>query len=355
MWRSMTLKIRDRAIGANAPCYVIAEAGSNHNRDFAQAKVLVEVAAEAGADAVKFQTFKAHSMYPRDSRPVDYLVEKGITSSIYEVIRETEMPDEWIPELAALCDDLDIHFLSTAFDEASVDSLSPYVPAFKIASYELTHLPLIQHAARFGRPMIMSTGVASMDDIEDAVGAVRDAGNQSICLMQCTAKYPAPLDTINIAAIPILREAFGVPVGLSDHSSHPTAAPCAAAAVGAAVVEKHFTLSRHLPGPDHAFALEPEELQEMVQSIRRTEIAMGQSKKEVQDIEKELYDYRRGIYTTRALHRGHELRADDLVILRRAGAPDTGLQPRDLSTVTGRAISQDVEAHHLLGPEDLEP
>lgn len=349
------LRIGNKDVGDGAPCYVIAEAGSNHDGSLDQARSLVKIASKAGADAVKFQTFKASTMYPRRSGTVDYLERLGVSASIYDIVESLEMPYEWIKELAGLCEEQGLHFLSTPFDEASVDALEPFVQAFKIASYELTHIPLIRYAARRGKPMILSTGAGTMEEIGDAAEAVRAEGNDQICLTQCTAKYPAPLDSINVAVIPALKEAFGVAVGLSDHSEHPTIAPSAAVAVGANIIEKHFTLSKRLPGPDHSYALEPDELATMVETIRLTERATGSALKGPQPVEAELSNYRRSIYTRRPLEKGHRLTTDDLIVLRRPGHPGTGLEPMHLSLVLGRELTRDVPEQEILGPDDMEP
>jgi N-acetylneuraminate synthase len=265
------------------------------------------------------------------------------------------MPLDWIKELAHRCDELGIHFLSTPFDEAAVDALNDHVPAFKIASYELTHIPLIDHAARCGKPLIISTGAGTLNEIEEAIRTARAAGNDQICLTQCTASYPAPLETLNLAVIPALKKTFGVPVGLSDHSQDPLVAPAAAVAIGANIVEKHFTLSRDLPGPDHSFALEPSELRSMVSTIRGVEAALGTDNKAPQEIERELAGYRRGIYARTSLEKDHVLVSSDLIVLRRPGSPSTGLEPRHLSRLVGKRLTRDVSQQELLGPDDVEP
>ena len=185
------------------------------------------------------------------------------------------MPVEWIPILARYCADQGIHFLSTPFDEKSADALEPYVPAFNIASYEMTHYGLVQHVARKGKPVIVSTGTAKLEEVRELVAAVRAVGCEDLVLLQCTAKYPAPLEAVNVRVLSTLAAEFGVPVGLPDHSREPLPAPLAAVALGAAVIEKHFTLSNSLPGPDHAYALEPNELAEVIRNVRAVSRALG--------------------------------------------------------------------------------
>lgn len=344
--------IGERQIGDGHPAYVIAEAGSNHNRDFEMARRLIETAAASGADAVKFQTFNADSMYARDSAKVEYLQRLGIDKSIYQIIAEIEMPTEWIAPLAAIAREHHIHFLSTPFDEHSANLLAPHMPAFKVASYELTHIPLIRHVASFGKPVILSTGAASLDEIAEAVETVWKAG-VPVALTQCTARYPAPEETINVRTIPMLKQRFNTPAGLSDHSRDPRIAPCAAVAVGANILEKHFTLSRRLPGPDHSFAIEPDELNEMVSAVRRTEATLGDGIKQLQDVERELVNFRRSVYTATAVRAGHTLTRGDLVVLRRSGAAATDLHPKDLDNLIGLTAARNIAPQELLAWRDV--
>jgi N,N'-diacetyllegionaminate synthase len=346
------IEIAGRRIGDGAPAYVIAEAGSNHNRDLDTALRLVRVAAESGADAVKFQTFNAESMYARKSSKVEYLQKLGIDKSIFEIIAEIEMPTEWIPTLARAAADARIHFLSTPFDEHSANLLAPHMPAFKIASYELTHIPLIRHVAGFRKPVILSTGAASLEEISEAVETVR-AERAPVALTQCTACYPAPEETINVRAIQTLKSRFAVPAGLSDHSLDPIIAPVAAVAAGANLIEKHFTLSRGMAGPDHSYAIEPDELKAMVAAIRRTEKTLGTGVKALQAVEHELVNFRRSVFTASPIKAGHRLKATDLVVLRRAGEPASDLAPRDLQSVIGMVAVRDLDAQQMLTWSDV--
>jgi len=333
-------------------CYVIAEAGSNHDGKLEQALALIDVAAEARADAVKFQLFKASRMYPRNGGSVAYLSELGIDTPVYELVEKLELPDEWVPLLAEHAADRSIDFLVTPFDEEAVALLEPFVPAYKIASYELTHIPLILAAARTGKPLILSTGGATLAEVAATVAAVRDKAS-GMAILQCTAKYPAPLDRIDVRAIDDLAKALDLPVGLSDHSQHPYFAPFAAVARGAVIVEKHFTLSRVLPGPDHSFAVEPNELRDMVAGIREIERALGEPKKRRRDVENELADYRRGIFTTSEVTTGSAFTRSNTAVLRRAGLPTTGLEPVDYPSVLRRTASRALPAWHLLARADL--
>jgi N,N'-diacetyllegionaminate synthase len=345
-----TVQVGKRAIGEGEPTYVIAEAGSNHNRDLDQAYALIDVAVEAAADAVKFQTFRADALYPRTAGQTDYL---AIPRSIYDVIHEMEMPREWIPRLAARCRERGIDFLSTPFDELSADLLEEHVSIFKIASYEMTHMPLVQHIARKGKPSIMSTGAANLDEVAEAVESFRSTGNQDLILMQCTARYPAPLASLNVRTIATMRSLFEIPVGLSDHSREAIVGPVTAVALGAAVIEKHFTLSNRLPGPDHIYALEPRELAEMVGAIRNAEKVLGSGIKTPLPDEMELRSFaRRSIFSSRHIAAGEALTADNVAVLR-CGKLGYGLHPREYSSLLGRTTRRAIEPEQLIRSEDL--
>jgi N-acetylneuraminate synthase len=349
------MRIGQRTISDATPTYVIAEAGSNHNRDLDMAFRLIDAGAAAGADAVKFQTFRAETLYARSSSSVEYLSRLGITKPIFDIIAECEMPVEWIPRLAERCAARGVDFMSTPFDEKACELLAPYVPAFKIASYELTHLPLIRYATSFGKPMILSTGAATMEEIDEGVACAREGAAAGLALTQCTARYPAEPDRINVLAIPALKARFGVPVGLSDHSRDPLAAPAAAVAVGGRLIEKHFTLDRTLPGPDHSFAIEPDELAAMVKIIRGVEAVLGDGIKRPLDVEAELVNFRRSIYTIRPVAAGDVITRDAVAILRRSGEPATDLRPGDVDAIVGRRAARDLPAQQLLSWQDVGP
>ena len=348
---SRTTADRTQRFGDRDTCYVIAEAGSNHNGSFDQAKRLIDVAVECSADAVKFQMFKAARLYPRTAGRSDYL---KLDRSIYDIIEDMEMPEDWVPHLAKYCGEHGIDFLSTPFDEHAADLLDPYVPVFKIASYEMTHFPLVRHVARKGKPMIISTGTADLAEVEETVRVVREAGNDDIVLMQCTGAYPAPPESVNVRAMEALRNATGMPVGLSDHSRDPTVAPMAAVALGACVVEKHFTLSRDLEGPDHAFSVEPEELKRMVKRIRDVETVLGDGKKVPHDIEQELRQFaRRTVFATKAIKAGETFSVDTIAVLRR-GVKEHGLHPDEFEGLLGRVAARSIDPDSVLTPSDIE-
>lgn len=345
-----TVKIGDRSVGEGHRCFVIAEAGSNHNQDLPQARRLIEVAAVAGADAVKFQLFRADRLYPRTAGQSDYLKQDR---SIYDIISDMEMPYEWVPELAAYAQEKGTLFLASVFDEESANLLAPHVPAFKIASYEMTHLPLVRHIARLGKPVIIATGTASLEEVKETVEAVREERNEEIILMQCTASYPAPLESLNVRAMVTLRETFGVPAGLSDHSRDPLVGPLAAAALGGHILEKHFTLSNTLPGPDHSFAVEPDELALMITKIRETEWALGSGEKVPHPVEQELRQFaRRHLVAVRDIAAGELFSKENALVLRR-GKVAAGLEPKHYEEILGKPAKRSISVGTAIKREDL--
>ena len=350
-----TFSIGGKTLGPDQPCYIIAEAGSNHCGDLQTALALIDAAADAGADAVKFQTFKANRLYAKSAGTSDYL---GDERSIYDIIASMELPDGWLDTLATRAKERGLGFMSTPFHEEAVALLDPYVEAWKIASYELTHHPLLRVVAATGKPVIMSTGAATMDEIEASVEVLREAGCVGLVLLQCTAAYPAPLESVNVGAIVHMRERFGVATGLSDHSRDPVIAPMTAAALGAAVVEKHFTLSNRLPGPDHPFAVEPHELTRLVKRVREVETVKGSGVKamsadDVDSAELELRAFaRRTLFTTRAISAGEAFTRDNVDALRR-GKREDGLAPSELPRVLESVARQDLTAETVLTEEHL--
>jgi len=340
-----TVKIGERWVGEGEPCFVIAEAGANHNRDLGMGKELIDVAAEAGADAVKFQTYSAETLYSKHTPRFSYL--EGVSDKeTWDLIKGIELPREWQGELAAHAAARGIRFLSTPFDYRAVDELAALgVPAYKIASFEIVDLPLIGYAAARGRPMILSTGLASYEDIADAVGACAAAGNREVILLQCASLYPAPPARMNLRAMTTLRQAFGVPAGLSDHSLGIHIA-VAAAGLGASVVEKHFTLDRALPGPDHPFAVEPGELREMIRQIREVEAALGDGRKlGPAPEEMEMHEKaRRSLIAARAIPRGTIIERSMVTIKR----PGFGIRPKFVDLVVGRVAKVDIAEDAVL-------
>lgn len=343
------VRIGRHAVGPGRPCFIIAEAGSNHDGKLGRALRLIDAAADAGADAVKFQLFRARTLYPREEAHPRYLRRLGVKDTIYRVIERMEMPFAWVPKLHAHCRRRRILFLATPFDEECADVLAPHVPAFKIASYELTHTPLLEHVARLRKPVILSTGGADVREIDRAVAALRRVPT---CLLQCTAKYPAPPEAMGLRAIPWLARRYRVPVGLSDHSRDCRTAPVAAVALGAALLEKHFTLSRRLRGPDHSYAVEPGELRETVRAVREAEAMLGAAGKAPHAAEAELREYRRGVFTTAPVPAGAAFSRENVAVLRRAGRRETDLGPEHFGELLRRRARKALPANALLRRAD---
>lgn len=370
------MQIGGHDVGGDNPTYVIAEAGSNHDGELEQAKQLVDVAADAGADAVKFQTFRAETMYVEDAGTVGgggegsgetgneengngeragSESEEGTDEqSLYDLVAEMEMPYDWIPELRDHCERRGLDFLSTPLDERAVDELDQHVPAFKVASSTLSHHPFLRYVASKGKPIVASTGAHDLDDVREALGVLRDAGAEEVALLHCVSSYPTPLDEANVRAVATLADEFDVPVGFSDHTLDPTVAPCAAVALGAAVVEKHFTLDRSLSGADHGFALEPDELDRMISAIRDTEAALGTGEIAVQDAERDWYESaRRTVHATRDLDAGHRITDEDVAVLR-SGEREKGLEPKHYDEIVGATTAREISADDGITWEDVE-
>ncbi len=331
---------------ARPDAFIIAEAGSNWRlgspaRDLAMAKTLIDVAASAGADAVKFQSFRPESLYATGAGSSGYLADAGITAPMDEILADLAMPPELLPVLAEHARKAGIAFMCTAFSAADFAAVDPLVSVHKIASYEISHIRLIELAAGSGKPTVMSTGAATLDDVAWAVDHYHACGGRDLCLMQCTAKYPAPIEALNLAAIPELARAFGVPVGLSDHSRDPVVGPLAATALGARVIEKHFTLDNRLPGPDHAFAVTPAELGQLVKAVRAAATARGTGVKSVLPVEAELAAFaQRGLQAVRTIEPGDLLIEGGNIAILRPGQQAKGVHPRFLPNIAGRRATR---------------
>ncbi len=335
-----TIKIGSKIIGKGKPTFIIAEAGSNHNGKLEHAKKLIDIATEAGADAVKFQVFRTEKLYPKNAGYADYLKTK---KSIYQIIEEMEMPYDWIPKLYEYCKEKGIMFLASHFDEESADKLEEVgVDAYKIASYECTHVPLLKYTAKKGKPIIMSTGLASLGEIEESLDAIHAQRNSQVALMHCVAAYPAPIEHTNLKVIDSLKAVFDVPVGISDHTRDPLLVPLAATARGAHIIEKHFTLSNELEGPDHKFAVEPHELKAMVNGVRAVEKALGSPVKKITPVEEDLYKFaRRRIHAKKTIKKGEVLSESNIAILR-SGKQKPGLAPKFWDLLIGKVAAKDI-------------
>ncbi len=343
-----------------ASVYIIAEAGSNwrlgsFERDLAMAKSLIEAAAEAGADAVKFQVYRPETVYVPNAGSFKYLEKCGMEENITGIFADLSMPYEMIPLLAEHCSKYNLDFLSTAFSIKDFDEVDPYVKIHKIASYEIGHVRLLERAAKSKKPLILSTGAATESEIAAAVDYFRRQGGTELILLQCTAAYPAPDDEINLSAIPWLKRRFQVQVGLSDHSRDPFCAPVAAAALGAVVIEKHFTLHRKLPGPDHFFAITPDELKILVNSVRTTYKMLGRQAKDISPCEQELrQSARRGVQALHDILPGDLLEEGMNAAILRPGRQPLGMSPMLLDHYKGRRFLKPVAQGCGIQPSDLE-
>lgn len=331
---SAPFTINGREIGAGRPAYIIAEMSANHHHDFEQAAAIVRAAKDAGADAIKLQTYRPDTM-TIDARTPSFQIGQGTIwegRNLFELYGEACTPWEWQPGLKQMADAIGLDCFSTPFDFTAVDFLEQMgVPAHKIASFELVDLPLIRRVARTGKPVILSTGMGSLEEIDEAVRAFREAGGTQLALLKCTSAYPSPAADMNLRTIPHLGEAFGVPAGLSDHTLG-IAVPVAAVALGACIIEKHFTLSRATPGPDSAFSLEPREFRAMVDAVRAAEQALGRVSYAVAEREKASRVFRRSLFVVEAVAAGEMLTERNVRCIR----PGNGLHPRHLPVVIGR-------------------
>lgn len=320
------IKIGNRRIGPDDQPYVIAEAGSNFNQSLDTAFRLIDIAAEGGADCVKFQLFRADALYPPDTE-------------MHRIFKSIELAPEWVPKLQSRASDRGLHFAASAFDRQSVDVLEAVgVPFHKIASSETTNLPFLAYIASKGKPMIISTGMCDTVDIQEAVNICLAQGNPRIALLQCVAMYPLPTELVNLRVMDALREQFRCPTGFSDHTLGINVS-IAAVARGANIIEKHFTFDRSAEGPDHFYALEPEELKEMISSLRAVHAACGTAEKDLAPEERRL-GRREGIYAARDIKAGAIISPDDLVIRR----PALGIRERYLKSVVGTTACTDIES-----------
>ncbi len=334
------IKIAGRAIGAGQPCYIIAELSANHGHSFEKALEIVRAAKEAGADAVKLQTYTPDTLTINCRRP-EFLVGKGTLwegKSLHDLYAEAYTPWEWQPELKKEAERLGMHCFSTPFDDTAVDFLERMdVPAHKIASFELVDTELLKKVASTGKPVIMSTGMATFEEISEAVQILREAGSSQLALLKCTSAYPSAPEDMNLRTIPDLAACFGVPVGLSDHTMD-VAVPVAAVAVGACIVEKHLTLHRADGGPDSAFSLEPDEFRAMAHSLRTAEAALGQASYKITQKEESSKAFRRSLFVVSDMKAGDTFDRKHVRSIR----PSHGLPVKELPAILGRAAKVDI-------------
>jgi pseudaminic acid synthase len=338
--KSRIVQIAKRKVGQGYPCFIVAEMSANHNQNFEDAVRILHAAKTAGADAVKIQTYTPDTLtIPCDNEYFRIKEGPWAGRTLYELYQEAYTPWEWQPKLKKIADEIGLILFSTPFDDTAVDFLEEMkVPCYKIASFELVDTPLIQKAASTGKPLIMSTGMASLSEIEDAVNTARNAGAGEIVLLKCTSAYPAPPEEMNLSTIPHMADAFDLPVGLSDHTLG-VAVPVAAVCLGAVMIEKHFTLSREKKGPDSFFSIEPEEMKHMKKEIRTAEKAIGRVSYDIIGKQEESRIFRRSIFVVKSVKKGDEFTLDNVRSIR----PAHGLPVKYLHYVVGKKASCDIE------------
>jgi pseudaminic acid synthase len=344
------LVIDGRAIGPGHPPYVIAEVSGNHNRDLGKALAMIDAAKAAGADAVKFQTYTADSLTLPSDKP-DFQIRTGTWAgwNLHKLYQEAATPYEWFEELFAHAAKLGISIFSSPFDADAVDRLEGWgAPAYKIASNEFTDWPLVKKAAGTGKPLILSTGTATLEEIEATTGFLARIGAPNYALLHCVSAYPAPLSAAHLHTIPALAERFGVVSGFSDHTLGVTA-PIVAAALGASIIEKHFILNRSDGGPDSSFAIEPDELALLCRSVKDAHETLGQVKFGMKDAETRSPIYKRCFYTTRPVKAGDVLGPDNL----RAIRARQGLPARRFEEIFGATAARDITEHEPLNEGDV--
>jgi len=346
------VKIESRQVGLRQPCFIIAEAGVNHNGEVELAKQLVDVAVQAGADAVKFQTFKAKNVVSKTAPKAGYQEETtDLAESQYEMLKKLELTEQDFSELMDYCKQRDILFISTPHDQESIDTLEELgVSVFKVGSGDITNLPYLRYMAREGKPIILSTGMSTLGEVEEAVNTIFSEGNQDLILLHCVSNYPAAVEDCNLRAMRTLETAFDLPVGFSDHTLG-IEVSIAAVAMGAKVIEKHFTLDKEIPGPDHKASLEPGELSAMVHGIRKIEKALGNGiKKPAKRETNTIAVSRKSIVAKINITEGEVITADHLTIKR----PGTGIKPGYFDSIVGKKARRDIEADTVLSWKDIE-
>jgi len=336
-----SIMVKNKRIGKNLPVFIIAEMSANHLQKFDNAIKIIKAAKEAGADAIKLQT------YTPDTITIDcdkdyFQIKQGTLwdgQSLYDLYKKAYTPWEWQPKLKEIAESEDLICFSTPSDKSSVDFLEGInVPAYKIASFEITDIPLIEYTASKGKPTIISTGIATLSDIEEAVNVCKRMGNDQIALLKCTSAYPAPLEEINLNTIPNLAETFKTVVGLSDHTLG-ISVPIASVALGACIIEKHLTLDRKLEGPDAAFSLEPDEFKAMVKSVREVEKALGEVSYDLTEKMKKSREFSRSLFVVKDIKAGETFTEENIRSIR----PGYGLHPKYLKNILGKKSTRAIK------------
>ena len=334
--------------------FIIAEAGSNwkcgsYEEDLNQAKKLIKIASKSGADAVKFQTYKANTVYADKAGKSQYLSSQGFTQEINEIFEYLSMPYEMIPELKENCQKENIIFLSTPFSVEDAKNINPYVPIHKVASFEINHVRLLEYLAKTKKPILISTGASTFDEIDFAVNLIKKY-NKSIGLLQCTSKYPSPIESLNLSVIPKMKERYGLPIGFSDHSMDPLIGPLIAVGLGATFLEKHFTIDRKLPGPDHFFSIDPPRLKDLISKIRIIEQMRSDGIKLPQISEvKNRQDTRKSVTAAQDIAENEIIAAEKLLTKR----PAVGIKPKYFERIIGKKANKKIKKDTAIQWEDI--
>ncbi|HEX6504195.1 MAG TPA: N-acetylneuraminate synthase family protein [Terriglobales bacterium] len=345
------IRVGQRFVGEGWPCFLAAEIGINHNGDLNLAHRCIDAAAEAGADAVKFQNYRTEDFLSSRSLMYEYVSQgRTLSESQYDMFKRCELPPGSLRELREHCDRRNVIFFSTPSSEQGLQDLAELgVPLLKNGSDYLVHLPLIQAMARTRIPTVLSTGMAVYADIEDAVNAFRQAGGKDLVLLHCTSAYPTPPEDVHLRKLPALADAFGCPAGLSDHSCGNVAA-IGAVALGACMIEKHFTLDMNLPGPDHRFSADPGEFRGLVEAVRTMEKNLGSPElKPVKSEESGRREYRLSCVAAHDLPAGHSVATSDIAFCR----PGYGFPPKNFGMLLNRQLNKEIPTGHVFAPEDF--
>lgn len=339
------IKIANKNIGDGQPVFIIAEAGVNHNGDLKLAKQLIDVAARAKADAVKFQTFDPRTLVTTTGAKAEYQTKNIGEESHWQMLEKLKLPREWHSELKTYAEKMGLIFLSTPFSIDDADFLHKLgVVAIKVGSTDTNNIPYLQHIAKWNLPIIISTGMSDLEEIKESVSALKKAGAKKLVVLHCTTNYPTPYEEANINAMITLKKELRLITGYSDHTMG-IETPLAAVALGARVIEKHFTLDRNMPGPDHLASLEPDELAQMISSIRNIEKALGSGKKTPFKSEQKIAEIaRKSIVAARPIPSGKKIDAKDIALKR----PGTGIKPKFWSKVLGKTARKSIEEEELI-------